>query len=195
MVAHGVITVLLLAHFQWIFFLLNAPLLGWLVYRWVNLVFFKVYMTDIFFICSMEATWYFDMEIQKIKWDIVVFSLHFSHLKTLNFTSVVSETAEGKDLGLVWLWHQNKNVGLLTFHRCLKFWTKIGIMLECLIYDIFHLFFSFLFDYVCSKNFLTQLEVKFYIFTWLHSEKTMISNFIFWFPYHDIKPIVSVVDT
>lgn len=87
MVAHGVITVLLLAHFQWIFFLLNAPLLGWLVYRWVNLVFFKVYMTDIFFICSMEATWYFDMEIQKIKWDIVVFSLHFSHLKTLNFTS------------------------------------------------------------------------------------------------------------
>jgi len=36
MVAHGVITVLLLAHFQWIFFLLNAPLLGWLVYRYVN---------------------------------------------------------------------------------------------------------------------------------------------------------------
>lgn len=35
MVAHGVITVLLLGHFQWIFFLLNAPLLGWHVYRWV----------------------------------------------------------------------------------------------------------------------------------------------------------------
>lgn len=35
-VAHGVITVLLLVHFQWIFFLFNAPLLGWLVYRFVN---------------------------------------------------------------------------------------------------------------------------------------------------------------
>lgn len=36
MVAHGVITVLLLFHFQWLFFLLNAPLLGWLIYRFVN---------------------------------------------------------------------------------------------------------------------------------------------------------------
>lgn len=36
-VAHGVITVLLLVHFQWIFFLFNAPLLGWLVYRQVFL--------------------------------------------------------------------------------------------------------------------------------------------------------------
>lgn len=36
LVAHGVITVLLLVHFQWIFFLLNAPLSGWLIYRFVN---------------------------------------------------------------------------------------------------------------------------------------------------------------
>ena len=46
MVAHGVITVLLLAHFQWIFFLLNTPLLGWLVYRWVYFL-FSLYLTQV----------------------------------------------------------------------------------------------------------------------------------------------------
>ena len=39
-------------------------------------------MTDIFFICFVECTRYRDVEIEKEKLDIVVFSLHFRHLKT-----------------------------------------------------------------------------------------------------------------
>ena len=47
MVAHGVITILLLAHFQWIFFMLNTPLLGWLVYRWVYYIFIYHYFEHV----------------------------------------------------------------------------------------------------------------------------------------------------
>ena len=67
MVAHGVITILLLAHFQWIFFLLNTPLLGWLVYRWVYYIFIYHYFEHVglpvgkentletFLVCSLVA--------------------------------------------------------------------------------------------------------------------------------------------
>ena len=36
LIAHSLITVLLLVYFQWIFFLLNVPLAGWHIYRLVE---------------------------------------------------------------------------------------------------------------------------------------------------------------
>ncbi|EDO40261.1 predicted protein [Nematostella vectensis] len=36
LIAHGMLTVLLLFHYQWIFFVLNAPLMGWHIYRYIN---------------------------------------------------------------------------------------------------------------------------------------------------------------
>ncbi|XP_031554095.1 protein cornichon homolog 4-like [Actinia tenebrosa] len=36
LIAHGLITMLLLGYFQWIFFLLNLPLMVWNFYRFIN---------------------------------------------------------------------------------------------------------------------------------------------------------------
>jgi hypothetical protein len=63
-----------------------------------------------FFISLMEYTRDRDMENRTIKLNIVVYSPHFSRLKTGNFTSGWSETAWGGGLVLVRPCHQNRNV-------------------------------------------------------------------------------------
>jgi len=68
----------------------------------------------------------------------------------------------GSDLRRVRLWHQNKSVGLHIFRKCLQFWTKIGITLDCLTLGVFHklcLFLIVRFEKYVITNILVSMSL------------------------------------
>ncbi|XP_074631758.1 protein cornichon homolog 4-like [Acropora palmata] len=77
MVAHGVITALLLVHFQWTFFILNAPLSGLLIYRFKNKPPGNVGLYDPAEIYNRhELRWFLKEAMVKLGFHVVFFFLY-----------------------------------------------------------------------------------------------------------------------
>lgn len=103
MVAHGVITALLLVHFQWTFFILNAPLLGLLIYRFMNKPPGNVGFYDPAEIYNRhELRWFLKEAMVKLGFHVVFFFLYlYSMISSLVANNEVTKAKSWKNY---WCW-------------------------------------------------------------------------------------------